>query len=278
MKKTKINLNLLEIGICLGLLLFLALVVRAAPRQESRTDQIGSVALYGGTDPDSLPVRVGINETTYALKIDMGDYLFNLFIPYKGATQDGDMGIYNFTAANLYNKTDLYNRAEIDAFSYISNLTAFDTDDLLEGSTNKYANTTAESHGETAYGWGAPRGFGMFIGNGTANITTGFKFAFVVPYDLNATEWSVLSCDNETPSIGNFTMDIWKGTYADYPLNDTYAITNSSTAPQISSSDKGYNASPEWDTLAFSSGDVLSGNVTACDGITKVFFGVKGTP
>ena len=137
-----------------------------------------------------------------------------------------------------------------------------DTDDITVGSTNKFANTTKEDHGETAY---LRNKFdtGITIGDGNSTMTTGFKGSKYMPFNGTITGWYVTSNDNAT-TTGNVTIEVWKKTYAgNFTMNATNEISGSGD-PAISSSTSGSSTDLSgWSNTTITAGDMIGYNVTA---------------
>ena len=108
--------------------------------------------------------------------------------------------------------TGYYTKLEIDAFGYISDLTAFDTDDLVEGSVNKYfpgftslladyGFTDNSTEWDLAYGWGdhAAAGYLTTVAlNDISDVnTTGVADGKIIKYDIATSKW-IIADDEDT--------------------------------------------------------------------------------
>ena len=108
--------------------------------------------------------------------------------------------------------TDYYTKLEIDAFGYITDLSGFDTDDLVEGSVNKYfpgftslladyGFTDNSTEWDLAYGWGdhAAAGYLTTVAlNDISDVnTTGVADGKIIKYDIATSKW-IIADDEDT--------------------------------------------------------------------------------
>jgi len=108
--------------------------------------------------------------------------------------------------------TGYYTKLEIDAFGYISDLSGFDTDDLVEGSVNKYfpgftslladyGFTDNSTEWDLAYGWGdhAAAGYLTTVAlNDISDVnTTGVADGKIIKYDIATSKW-IIADDEDT--------------------------------------------------------------------------------
>jgi len=118
----------------------------------------------------------------------------------------------NTTPGTLDVFTDYYTKLEIDALGYISDLSGFDTDDLVEGSVNKYfpgftslladySFTDNSTNWNTAYGWGdhALAGYLTSVAlNDLSDVdTTGVADGKIIKYDIATSKW-IIADDEDT--------------------------------------------------------------------------------
>jgi hypothetical protein len=124
------------------------------------------------------------------------------------------------------------------------------------------------NNGTGTLSWGAAGGSTGKIeiginGNGTVPMT-GILTDFVVPFNLEITDWTVLA-----DVSGSIMIDLWKDTYANYP--PTIADTKTGTdKPRLSSEiTKTSSALTGW-TTSWTAGDVVRVNIDTVATLTRV--------
>jgi len=136
---------------------------------DAANDRVG----IGDTTPDSkLDVDGLIKTWNITVGMDSGMYESGVFRLYSYSSQGTHHYYWNLTgnsvaSANVnwfapatqptgasFVTINATGHIGYDTATYLQNLSGNTTDDLTQGSTNKYANTTKEDHGEEAYGWG----------------------------------------------------------------------------------------------------------------------------
>lgn len=106
--------------------------------------------------------------------------------------------------------------------------------------------------------------------NGTNVLLTGAKAHVIVPYSGEITAWELTA---DIP--GSIEVDIWKGTYADYPLNATQSIV-AGNYPALISAIKATGVVAGWD-VAIAAGNYIQLNIRSVSSIRKVTLTLKVT-
>lgn len=110
---------------------------------------------------------------------------------------------------------------------------------------------------------------GILIDGGGAEITTGYKGRFRVPYSGTITGWTILEV-SETPITSSIVVDVKLGTYANYDTTPTFASIAGSEKPTITTSEKGQdNTLTTW-TVAVTAGDLIEYTVDSVTDAEKV--------
>jgi len=109
----------------------------------------------------------------------------------------------------------------------------------------------------------------IIIDGGGSAITTGEKGHIEVPYDCTIQRVTLLADQS-----GSIVVDIWKGTYADFPPTDVDSIT-ASAPPTISSAQKSQDSTLSGWTTSVAAGDILAFNVDSASTITRVTLSLK---
>lgn len=107
------------------------------------------------------------------------------------------------------------------------------------------------------------------IDGGGSAITTGLKGFLEVPFACTIMQWTLMA-----DVSGSIVVDIWKGTYANYPPTSGDVIT-ASAKPTISSAVKGQSATLTGWTTSISENDILAFNVNSVSTVTRVTLSLK---
>lgn len=109
--------------------------------------------------------------------------------------------------------------------------------------------------------------FIFVIGDSSNAITTGTKVDIEAPCDGEFQGWALLA---DQP--GDFELEIWKDTYANFPPTDADKITGTtgSQNPRLSSAIKNRSTDLTGWTTAFSQGDILRFHVPSASTVTRV--------
>jgi hypothetical protein len=102
------------------------------------------------------------------------------------------------------------------------------------------------------------------VDGGGAAITAGSKGVIQVPFACTITAARLLADQS-----GSIVLDIWKGTYANYPPTDAASITGDAP-PTLASGVKSENTGLTGWTTSIAAGDILGFNVDSASGVTRV--------
>jgi len=115
----------------------------------------------------------------------------------------------------------------------------------------------------TALGSGS--GINLILNEGGNPLSTGIKGVFVVPYNGEITQYTMLA-----DQTGSIVIDLWKDTYANYPPTDADSIAGAGTPPTISSAIKSQDSTLTSWTKTFSAGDIFMVNIDSATTVTWV--------
>lgn len=100
-------------------------------------------------------------------------------------------------------------------------------------------------------------------GNGSV-ISTGYKERYIVPFDCTITGWTILET-SETPIATSTTVDVLKGTYADYDTTPVFATIVGSEKPTLTTAVANNDLTLTSFTTALVAGDILEFRVDTND-------------
>jgi hypothetical protein len=113
-------------------------------------------------------------------------------------------------------------------------------------------------------------GINFIIGTGMAEIVDGVTGYFEVPCKM-VIQSATLIADQS----GSVVIDIWKGTYANFPPTDADSIT-ASAPPTLTGSQKSQDTTLTGWTTTINKGDILTINVDSATTIEQVTLSLKG--
>jgi hypothetical protein len=101
------------------------------------------------------------------------------------------------------------------------------------------------------------------------DVTTGVKCD--IPFDYNATILQVTLLADQS---GDFVVDLWKDTYANFPPTDADSIT-ASAPPTLSTATKSKDSTLTGWTTSITSGDIIRCNIDSSSTVTRVTMTIK---
>jgi hypothetical protein len=107
--------------------------------------------------------------------------------------------------------------------------------------------------------------------NGANVVLTGAKAYNFIPYKGTLTSWEITA-----DVAGSIELDVWKGTFADYPLSAVNSIC-AGNYPALIGVIKGQGDMTGWSSAAVEAGNYLQMNVRSVSNIRKLTLTLKVT-
>lgn len=113
--------------------------------------------------------------------------------------------------------------------------------------------------------------FELTIDGGGAALTTGVKFDLEVPFGCTLVSYTLVA-----DVSGSVVLDIWRGTYANFPPTVADSIT-ATAKPTLSAATKAQDITLTGWTTTLSEGDLLRFNVDSVATITRLMLSLRYT-